>query len=83
MNQKSVWITGFVAAFALGLVVSSGAFADTTKSSETLVPRYAETCAHGHNGFNCNLPKYTTDISQLQEATANLEKRVAQLERSR
>lgn len=30
------------------------------------VPSYADKCAHGHNGFNCNTAQYKIDIKELQ-----------------
>ena len=47
------------------------------------MPRYSETCAHGHNGYDCKTPKHRIDISELQQRADDLEKRVSQLERSR
>lgn len=38
-------------------------------------PRYSETCAHGHNGFNCEASSMRTDIEELQERVSALETR--------
>ena len=47
---------------------ASGAGEATAKA-----PRYSETCAHGHNGFNCEDSSMRTDIKDLQERVAALE----------
>ena len=85
MTRKSIWIAGFAALFALSMTVASSAFTDASgeSSEKPNVPRYADTCSHGHNGFDCKTPKHVTDISELQKKTDDLEKRVTQLEISR
>ena len=49
-----------IAIFAIGMVTSSGSFAEVSgeASEKPSVPRYSETCAHGHNGFDCKTSKY-------------------------
>ena len=85
MDRKSVLIAGFTVVFAISMIATSNAFTDV--SGEPLekpkVPRYSETCAHGHNGFDCKTSQHIVDISELQERTTELEKRVSQLENSR
>ena len=85
MNRKIAWTTGIAAIFAIGMIATLGSF--TEVSGETgekpTVPRYSETCAHGHNGFDCKTPKYKVDISELQEKTTELEQRIAILESQR
>ena len=86
MNRKLVWVTGFAVIFAVSLIAGSNAFTDASgalESDKSTVPRYSETCAHGHNGFDCKTSKHIMDISELQEKTAELEKRIFQLEISR
>ena len=85
MNRKSIWVAGFAAIFVLSMTAASSAFIDASEESseKPSAPRYSETCAHGHNGFDCKTPKYKIDISELQDRTDDLEKRVSQLERSR
>ncbi len=85
MTGKSIWIMGFAAIFVLSVTAISSAFNDASgeSSEKPKAPRYSETCSHGHNGFDCKTPKYKIDISDLQERTDDLEKRVAQLEISR
>ncbi len=85
MNRKTVWMTGIAAIFAIGMVAASSSFAEVSEdaSEKPKIPRYSETCAHGHNGFDCKPSKHKVDISELQERTDDLEMRVAQLERSR
>ena len=84
MKIKSIRILTVVTvlAFAFGTatVASGELFGDKPVSN---APRYSETCAHGHNGFACEPPQYKIDISELQERTIELEKRVSQLERTR
>ena len=86
MNRKTAWIAGVIAIFAISMVAASGSFTEVsgeTGENPTKVPRYSDTCAHGHNGFDCKTPKYRIDISELQQRADDLEKRVSQLERSR
>jgi hypothetical protein len=85
MNRKPVAIAGFTAIFVVSMIAVSSTFTDVSgePSEKPNVPRYSETCAHGHNGFDCKTPKHIVDISELQEKTTELEKRVAQLERTR
>ncbi len=83
MNRKSVLIAGFAAIFVVSMIAASNAFTDASgePSEKPKVPRYSETCAHGHNGFGCDTPKYKLDISELQEKTTELEERISQLEK--
>lgn len=85
MNKKIAGITGIIAIFTIGMIAASSSFAEVSGETgeKSSIPRYSETCAHGHNGFDCKTPKHIVDISELQERTENLEKRVSQLERSR
>ena len=82
MNKKSAWAAGVAAVLALGLVAASGIYAEASgQDPKPSVPRYSETCAHGHNGFACDPPQYKVDIADLQERAADLEDRVSQLEK--
>jgi len=83
MNRKSVWIAGVVALFAVSMIAASSAFTEVLgeTNQKPSAPRYSETCAHGHNGFDCKSPQYRMDITELQQRTAELENRVSQLER--
>ncbi|MCH9659239.1 hypothetical protein K0U27_11250 [archaeon] len=85
MNRKPMHIAGIVALFAVGTITASYAITEVTGESaeKPAVPRYSETCSHGHNGFDCKTPKYKMDIFELQKRTDDLEKRVSQLERPR
>ena len=84
MNRKTAMIAGIVAIFAISMGTISGSFAETSEAEEKpKAPRYSETCAHGHNGFDCKTPKYRIDISELQEKTTELELRIALLESQR
>ena len=81
MNKKSVWIAGFVAIFAVSMIAASNAFTEASgepsspESQKSSVPRYSETCAHGHNGFDCKPSKILTDITDLQNRVTELERR--------
>ena len=82
MEKKAAWVAGIAGILAMGLVAASGSFSEVSGQSaqEPAVPRYSETCAHGHNGFACDAPKYKSDISGLQAKTVELEQRIASLE---
>ena len=82
MNKKSIPIVGGVAVFAIGLFMASSVFSEVLGETSQLpsAPKYSEICAHGHNGFDCKSSQYRIDISELQEKTSDLEKRVSQLE---
>ncbi len=77
MNKKSVWIAGFVAIFAVSMIAASNAFTDASgePSEKSTVPRYSETCAHGHNGFDCKPSLLRSDITDLQNRVTELERR--------
>ena len=73
----------FVSVIGIGLIATSAAFV-TAESGEMIsekqsndTPRYSETCAHGHNGFDCKVPSYRIDIADLQERVTALEKRAS------
>ena len=82
MIRKPVMTIALASVITVGLVATSVVFA-TTESGDIMsekksdIPRYSETCAHGHNGFDCTPPSYRTDISDLQERVTALEKRVS------
>jgi len=81
MNRKSIWIAGFVAIFAISMIAASNAFTDASgepsspESQKSEVPRYSETCAHGHNGFDCKPSLLRSDITDLQNRVTELERR--------
>ena len=83
MISKSFQIMALVLVVAISITTASVAFVTaetvekTAPKKESLTPRYSETCAHGHNGFDCKLPSYRVDISDLQEKVTALEKRVS------
>ena len=90
MISKPILISGLAAVLAIGITITSSAiFVNASGETSMIepdkptVPRYSETCAHGHNGFDCNPPKYRTDIAELQKNTEELEKRVSALEKRR
>ena len=80
MISKSLKMLTLATVVGIGLVATSSAFV-TAESGEMISekksnnpPRYSETCAHGHNGFDCKLPSYRADITDLQERVTALEK---------
>ena len=82
MISKSILIVISASVIALSLAVTSTAFmVDASEESPSQIseklnaPRYSETCAHGHNGFNCKPTSYRVDITDLQERVTELEKR--------
>ena len=80
MISKQMMIIVSASVIALGMAVTSTAFmtdASGQDSSEIKpsAPRYSETCAHGHNGFDCKPSSYRVDINDLQDRVAELEKR--------
>ena len=79
MNKRLFQLAGIVV-LAASMVGAASAFLEEDANA---VPRYADTCAHGHNGFDCKEPQYKTDISELQEITTDLDRRIAHLENSR
>ena len=85
MNKKTACITGIVAIFVISMGAASGSFVEVSGETgeKPTVPRYSETCAHGHNGFDCKTPKHRVDILALQEKTTELELRIAVLESQR
>lgn len=80
MKIKSFQIMALASVMVVGIISMSAAFV-TAESGETVsnkqspVPRYSETCAHGHNGFDCKPSAYRVDITDLQERVTALEKR--------
>ena len=79
MNKRLFQLAGIVV-LAASMVGAASAFLQEDAEG---VPRYGEECAHGHNGFDCKKPQYKIDISELQEITTELDRRVAHLENSR
>lgn len=57
----------------LSAVAGASAFGGLIDEKPT-VPRYSETCAHGHNSFDCKTPQYRVDIDDLQERVSALER---------
>ncbi len=64
--------TVMIAAVIGTLSVFAGASA--LSESEYTAPRYSETCAHGHNSFDCKTPQFRVDIDDLQERVIELER---------
>ena len=61
------------AALTTALLAGMSLEASGVGEEATKVPQYSETCAHGHNGFNCQDSSMRTDIKDLQERVATLE----------
>lgn len=66
-------VIGIITTSATLVAAESG----ESTSEKPMAPRYSETCAHGHNGFDCKPPAYHVDITDLQERVAALEKRMS------
>ncbi len=79
MNKNLFQLAGFVV-LATSMFGAANAFLEEDVNA---VPRYAEECAHGHNGFDCKTPSHLSDIDELQEQMTAIEKRVAHLEMTR
>ncbi len=82
MISKQMMVIVSASVIALGMAVTSTAFmtdASGQDSSEisqkSSAPRYSETCAHGHNGFNCKPVSYRVDLNDLEQRVAELERR--------
>ena len=82
MKGKSLQVAVLTTLIALGVIVTSATIViaesgDTTSEKKLVVLRYSETCAHGHNGFDCKPSAYRMDITDLQERITVLEKRMS------
>lgn len=69
-----------LAAFSAGMAATAYSF-DGGQQAATTVPRYSETCPHGHNGFDCKAPNHADDMAVLEKRVADLEKDVDLLKR--
>ena len=89
MNEKLLTALAMAAIIATGAtLMSSGMTVDAAQEADTKVPKksapqYSETCAHGHNGFNCKPSTYRVDITELQNEVKELKVRIADLEKRR
>lgn len=82
MRSKTVLVVGVLAVFVAGMAAAATAYSfDGSESPGASVPRYAETCAHGHNGFDCKPPNHTADIASLEQRVTQLEQDVQSLGR--
>jgi hypothetical protein len=82
MKGKSFQIAVLASVIAMGVRVTSATIVtaesgETISEKQSVVPRYSETCVHGHNGFDCKPSAYRVDISDLQERVTALEKRIS------
>ena len=73
-------VIGCAAVVFATLIVASNTFitdasGETPLSEKSTGPRYSETCAHGHNGFDCNPSSLRSDIDDLKKRVTELEKR--------
>ena len=69
--NKHFQIYAIAALMVVGTLAVSAYALDGEQKS---VPRYSETCAHGHNSFDCKTPQYRVDIDDLQERVTALER---------
>ena len=67
---------GIALAAVIAGAVSTGLGGSAVGQSveEPVAPRYADICPHGHNGFSCDVSSYRSDITELQECVAALER---------
>ena len=80
MISKQMVVIVSASVIALGMAVTSTAFMTDASGQGSEVPkpsapRYSETCAHGHNGFNCKPNSYRADLIELEQRVIELEKR--------
>ena len=80
MRSKTVLVAGVLAVFVAGMAATAYSL-DGTGPPAASVPRYSETCAHGHNGFDCKPPGHTAGIASLEQRVAQLERDVQGLGR--
>jgi hypothetical protein len=68
-------MAGIALAAVVAGVVSAGLSGQAVGQAgdDPVAPRYADTCPHGHNGFDCDASSYRSDITELQERVAALE----------
>lgn len=73
--RRQTTIAALLAAAALTTTLLAGASLEASGEGEPAVkaPRYSEMCAHGHNGFNCEVSSMRADIDELQERVTVLE----------
>lgn len=82
MRSKTVLMAGVFTVFVAGMAAAAAAYSlDGSEPPDASVPRYSETCAHGHNGFDCKPPNHTTDIASLEQRVTQLEQDVQSLGR--
>ncbi len=74
MTTKLLWLALVIPVLMIGIGVDNS-FATGELEENPNVPRYSETCAHGHNGHNCD--------PTIEEREALEEKRVSQIEELR
>lgn len=83
MRSKTVLMAGVLTVFVAGMAAAAAtAYSfDGSESPDASVPRYSETCAHGHNGFDCKPPNHAADIASLEQRVTQLEQDVQNLGR--
>ena len=78
VKGKSLQIAVLASIMAICIIATSATFviaeSGEKTSEKSTAPRYSETCAHGHNGFDCKPSAYRADITDLQERVTALEK---------
>ncbi len=80
MISKSILVLGLAGVLFVGLTIGASSFiidasGQTPIKDKPTVPRNSETCAHGHNGFDCKPSSLRSDINELQKRVTELERR--------
>lgn len=78
MKNRQIYL---LIAILVATSVSVGtAYAFGNLETKPIAPSYADECAHGHNGFNCNPPQYRVDINDLQVQERDIRSDIKTLE---
>ena len=80
MRSKTIMMASILAVCVASMAATAYSL-DDSESNDVSVPRYSETCAHGHNGFDCKPPSYAKAIDSLEQRVSQLEQDVQNLGR--
>ena len=78
MRNKSR-LLGAATVSVLAAVLCAGAALNAVAQDVAVpsAPQYSETCAHGHNGFDCKPSTIRADLDSLEERVSALEAKVS------